>query len=49
MVIHTLVVHGAVRYAAGPHAWGWGWLWSLVLIPLWATLALRLHPPIHRK
>jgi hypothetical protein len=49
VVIHTLVVHAAVRFAAGPHAWGMGWLWSLVLIPLWATLALRLHPPLHRK
>jgi len=49
VLIHTLLVHGAVRFAAGPHAWGTGWLWSLILVPLWATLALRLHPPIHRR
>jgi hypothetical protein len=46
---HALLIHGSVRFAAGPHPWGSGWLWSLLLIPLWATLALRLHPPMHRK
>ena len=49
VILHTLAVHTAVRMAAGPHAWGTGWLWSLLLIPVWATLALRLHPPIHRR
>jgi hypothetical protein len=49
LAVHTLLVHALVRYAAGPHAWGWGWLWSLLFLPLWATLALRLHPPIHRR
>jgi hypothetical protein len=49
VVLHTLLVHLSVRFAAGPHAWGTGWLWSLLLIPAWATLALRLHPPLHRK
>ena len=49
VILHTLLVHFSVLYAAGPHAWGSGWLWSLLLIPAWATLAQRLHPPLHRK
>ena len=49
VLIHGLMVHLAVRFAAGPHAWGTGWLWALALVPFWATLALRLHPPIHRR
>lgn len=49
VLLHTLLVHSAVRLAAGPHLWGTGWLWSLILIPFWATVALRLHPPLHRK
>ena len=49
VLIHTLLVHFSVVFAAGPHAWGTGWLWSLLLIPVWATLAQRLHPPLHRK
>ena len=49
VIVHALLIHGSVRFAAGPHAWGTGWLWSLLLIPAWATLALRLHPPLHRK
>lgn len=49
VIVHALLIHASVRFAAGPHAWGTGWLWSLVLIPAWATLALRLHPPLHRK
>ena len=47
--LHFLLVNLAVRFAAGPHTWGYGWLWSLVTVPLWASLALRLHPPIHRR
>ena len=49
VIIHSLLVHTVVRLTCGPHAWGTGWLWSLLLIPFWATLALRLHPPIHRR
>jgi hypothetical protein len=49
VIVHALLIHGAVRFAAGPSAWGTGWLWSLLLIPVWATIALRLHPPLHRK
>ncbi len=49
VLVHALLIHLSVRFAAGPHAWGTGWLWSLVLVPAWATLALRLHPPLHRK
>ncbi len=49
VLIHAILVHTTVRIAAGPHTWGFGWLWALVTIPLWASLALRLHPPIHRR
>jgi hypothetical protein len=49
VLIHTLLVHFSVAFAAGSHAWGTGWLWSFLLIPAWATLAQRLHPPLHRK
>lgn len=49
VVLHFLLVNAAVAVAAGPHAWGYRWLWSLVTVPLWADLALRLHQPIHRR
>ena len=49
VLVHTLLVQLSVTFAAGSHSWGTGWLWSLLLIPAWATVALRLHPPIHRK
>lgn len=49
VVIHSVLVNLLVRFAAGPHMWGYGWIWALAGIPLWATLALRLHPPIHRR
>jgi hypothetical protein len=49
VIIQTILVHLAVRLAAGPHSWGTGWLWALLLVPFWATLALRLHPPTHRR
>jgi hypothetical protein len=43
-VLQTLLVHGAVRLAAGPHPWGWGWFWTLLSLPLWGWLAWRtLH------
>ncbi|MDP2875966.1 MAG: hypothetical protein Q8O00_07265 [Holophaga sp.] len=49
-VIHALLVHGAVRIACGPHPWGWGgWLLTLVTVPLWGTLAFKLHRPLHRR
>lgn len=48
-VLHALLVHFAVRIACGPHSWGWGWLWTLLTIPLWGTVAFRLHRPIHRR
>jgi hypothetical protein len=45
-VLHGLLVHGAVRLAAGPHPWGWGWLWPLLTLPLWGWLSWRLlHAP----
>lgn len=46
---HTILVHLCVWMAAGRHAWGWHWAWSLAAIPLWASLAFRLHRPLHRK
>jgi len=41
-LLHALMVHGAVRLAAGPHPWGFGWLWTLLTVPLWGGLAWRL-------
>jgi hypothetical protein len=44
VVLHLLLVHGAVRLAAGPHSWGWGWFWTLLSLPLWGWLTWRtLH------
>lgn len=48
-VAHALLVHLAVRIASGPHPWGWGGLWTLLTIPLWGTVAFRLHRPVHRR
>jgi hypothetical protein len=41
-LLQSLLVHGAVRLAAGPHPWGLGWLWTLLTVPLWGGLAWRL-------
>jgi hypothetical protein len=41
-LLHTLLVHGAVRLAAGPHPWGWGWFWTLATVPLWGWLTWRM-------
>ena len=49
VAVHTLVVHLSVNLAAGPHIWGYGWLWSSILIPIWGTIAMRVHHPLHRK
>ena len=49
VVVHFLVVNLATRFAAGPHTWGLAWLPSLAAVPLWATLALNLHLPLHRR
>ncbi len=38
----TLLVHLAVRVAAGPHPWGSGWAWALLTLPLWAWILWRL-------
>lgn len=48
-VIHAMMVHLAVRIACGPHSWGWGGLWTLLTVPLWGTVAFKLHRPVHRK
>ena len=48
-VLHVLLVNLVVGFAAGPHAWGWGWAWALAAVPLWASVALRLYDPIHRR
>lgn len=48
-LLHTVLVHGAVRIACGPHAWGWGWLVALATVPLWGRLAFKLHRPLHRR
>ena len=41
-LLHVLLMHGAVRLAAGPHPWGWGWFWILASVPLWGWLTWRL-------
>jgi hypothetical protein len=41
-VLHTLLVHGAVRLAAGSHPWGSGWAWALASLPLWGWTIWRL-------
>lgn len=43
LLFHTLLVHGTVRLAAGPHPWGVGWAWALLTLPLWAWLLWRLQ------
>jgi hypothetical protein len=48
-IAHYLLTNLLVRFAGGPHAWGFAWIWTVAAIPLWATLALRLHAPIHRR
>jgi hypothetical protein len=49
-VLHALVVHAAVRLAAGSHPWGWGWFWALLSVPLWGWLAWRtLHAGSGRR
>lgn len=47
-LLHLLLVHALVRFAAGSHVWGTGPIWTLVLVPLWGTLAFRLHVPHYR-
>lgn len=42
LVLHALLVHGAVRLASGPHPWGFGWLWALLSLPLWGWASWRL-------
>jgi hypothetical protein len=41
-LLHALLMHGAVRLAAGPHPWGLGWFWALLSVPLWGWLTWRL-------
>lgn len=41
-VLLVFLTHGAVRMAAGPHAWGQGWLWALGSLPLWGWASWRL-------
>ncbi len=48
-LFQSLLIHFAVRIACGPHPWGWGWLWTLLAVPLWGTVAFKLHQPIHRR
>lgn len=42
LALHTLLIHLAVRLAAGPHPWGVGWFWAGLSLPLWAWAAWRL-------
>ena len=49
VIVHTLLVHLSVKFAAGPHNWGTGWLWALILVPIWGTIAMYIYHPSHRK
>ena len=40
-----LLVHLAVRLAAGPHIWGWTWAWVLLGLPLWGWITWRWQRP----
>jgi len=40
-----LLVHLAVRLAAGPHIWGWTWAWVLLGLPLWSWITWRWQRP----
>ena len=40
-----LLVHLAVRLAAGPHLWGWGWAWVLLGLPAWGWATWRWQRP----
>lgn len=42
LILHTLLIHGAVRLASGPHPWGVGWFWAGLSLPLWGWVAWRL-------
>ena len=42
LLLQTVLAHGAVRLAAGPHPWGSGWAWALLTLPLWGWLLWRL-------
>jgi hypothetical protein len=48
-LLHLLLVHGLVSFTAGAHAWGSGPLWTLLLVPVWATVAFRLYLPHYRE
>lgn len=47
-VVHYFLVHGLVLVAAGIHTWGLDQAWALATVPLWGTLAFKLHLP-HRR
>ena len=40
-----LLVHLAVRVAAGPHLWGSAWAWVLLALPLWGWATWRWQRP----
>lgn len=42
LLLQTVLAHGAVRLAAGPHPWGSGWAWALLTLPLWGWVLWRL-------
>ncbi len=48
-VLHIVLVHGMVFFAAGSHAWGTGPIWTLLLIPAWATAAFKFYVPHYRE
>jgi hypothetical protein len=47
--LHILLVRGIVLLAAGAYTWGSGPIWTLLLVPLWATIAFKLYLPHYRE
>ncbi len=49
LVVHGLLVHGALALANGPHAWGTLWLWTAASSLAWGPLAWRLYGAYPRR
>lgn len=47
-VLHILLIRGLVLFAAGAYTWGSGPIWTLLLVPLWASVAFKFYFPHHR-
>jgi len=48
-VLHLALVYLFVSIASGPHLLGYEWQWTLVLFPLWGSVAWRFYKPPHMR